>query len=125
MTEQKSLGFNENEGLNADLVTASNAVENIIQNDLSWVAAVDSANLTISLLTMRRYEIEYRMTRDPAAQRHFVDELRHFNAIFKSVDGAPPMKEKLNKEVQAYGPELCAVGRQHRQHPAAPGVDRP
>jgi methyl-accepting chemotaxis protein len=103
VTEQKLLGFNESEGLNADLVTASSAVENIIQNDLSWVAAVDSGNLTISLLTMRRYEIEYRMTRDPAAQRHFADELRHFNAIFESVDGAPPMKEKLNKEVQAYG----------------------
>ena len=69
---------------------------------MSWVAAVDSANLD-TLLTMRRYEIEYRMTRDPAAQRHFVDELRHFNAIFELVDGAPPMKEKLNKEVQAYG----------------------
>ena len=103
VTEQKTLGFNESEGLNADLVTASSAVENIIQNDLSWVAAVDSGNLTISLLTMRRYEIEYRMTRDPAAQRHFSDELRNFNAIFESVDGAPPMKEKLDKEVQAYG----------------------
>ncbi len=83
MTEQKSLGFNESEGLNADIVAASNAVENIIQNDLSWVAEVDSAKLTMSLLTMRRYEIEYRLTRDPAAQRHFVDEVKHFNAIVR------------------------------------------
>jgi methyl-accepting chemotaxis protein len=102
VTEQKSLGFNENEGVTADLITASNAVENIIQNDLSWVAAVDSANLTASLLTMRRYEIEYRLGRDPAAQRHFVEELKHFNDLFESVDGAPAMKEKLDKEVQDY-----------------------
>jgi methyl-accepting chemotaxis protein len=102
VTEQKSLGFDETEGVTADLIAASNAVENIIQNDLSWVAEVDSGKLTMSLLTMRRYEIEYRLTRDPAAQRHFVDEVKNFSAIFESVDGAPPMKEKLDRQVQAY-----------------------
>src|SRR5271169_914377 len=102
VTEEKMLGFDETQGVTAELIAASNAVENIIQNELSWVAAVDSGNLTASLLTMRRYEIEYRLTRDPVAQRHFADEVKHFNAIFESVDGAPAMKEKLNTQVQAY-----------------------
>jgi methyl-accepting chemotaxis protein len=99
---QKTLGFNESQGVTADLIAASNAVENIIQSDLSWVADADHAKLSVSLLTMRRYEIEYRLARDPAAQRHFADEVKHFSELFESVDGAPSMKEKLDHEVQTY-----------------------
>jgi len=102
VNEQKALGYHEAEGVTADLIAASTAVENIIHNELSWVADVDQANLTTSLLTMRRYEIEYRLTRDEKAERHFLDEAKHFNALFESVDGAPAMKEKLTKQIQAY-----------------------
>jgi len=99
---QKTLGFNETEGVTANLIAASNAVESIIHNDLSWVADADHAKLSVSLLTMRRHEIEYRLARDPAARRQFADEVKRFNELFESVDGAPPMKEKLNQQVQAY-----------------------
>jgi methyl-accepting chemotaxis protein len=102
VNEQRSLGFSENEGLTADLIAASNAVESIIQQDLSWVADVDRGNLLASLLTMRRYEIEYRLTRDAAAERRFMDEVKQFNLLFESLDGAPSMKDKLNTQVQHY-----------------------
>jgi methyl-accepting chemotaxis protein len=102
VSEQRSLGFNQNEGVTADLIASSNAIESIIHDDLSWVAEVDSAKLLMSLMTLRRYEIEYRLTRDSAASRHFTEEVKHFNDVFESVDGAPPMKEKLDKAVQAY-----------------------
>ncbi len=102
VNEQKSLGFNENEGVTAGLIAASNGVENIIHDDLSWVADEDRAKMLISLLTMRRYEIEYRLTRDNAAERHFLDETKNFNSLFESVDGAPSMKQKLNEQVQNY-----------------------
>jgi methyl-accepting chemotaxis protein len=100
--EQKSLGFNETEGVTAGLIAASNGVENIIHDDLSWVADEDRAKMLISLLTMRRYEIEYRLTRDSTAERHFLDEVKNFNGLFESVDGAPSMKQKLNEQVQNY-----------------------
>jgi methyl-accepting chemotaxis protein len=100
--EQKSLGFTDMQGVTANLIAASDAIEKIIHDDLTWVAEVDSAKLLMSLLTLRRYEIEYRLTRNHAAERHFLDEIRHFNEIFESVDGAPAMKEKLNQEVQNY-----------------------
>ena len=100
--EQKSLGFNETEGVTAGLIAASNGVENIIHDDLSWVADEDRAKMLISLLTMRRYEIEYRLTRDSTAERHFLDETKNFNSLFESVDGAPSMKQKLNEQVQNY-----------------------
>jgi methyl-accepting chemotaxis protein len=100
--EQHSLGFTDKQGITADLIAASAAIEKIIQDDLTWVAEVDRAKLLTSLLTLRRYEIEYRLTRDHVAERHFLDEIRHFNDIFDSVDGAPSMKENLNKQVQHY-----------------------
>ncbi len=99
---QKSLGYDETQGVTADLIAASNTIENIIHNDLSWIADVDDAKLTTSLLTMRRYEIEYRLTRDENAERHFLDEVKHFNELFDSVDGAPAMKETLTKQIQTY-----------------------
>jgi len=99
---QKSLGYDETQGVTADLIAASNTIENIIHNDLSWIADVDDAKLTTSLLTMRRYEIEYRLTRDENAERHFLDEVKHFNELFDSVDGAPAMKEKLTQQIQTY-----------------------
>jgi methyl-accepting chemotaxis protein len=102
VTEQQSLGFDETEGTTAALIAASNAIESIIHTDLNWVAEVDAGKLLASLLIMRRYEIEYRLSRAPAAQQHFLDEVKHFNHLFEDVDGAPSMKQKLNDEVQAY-----------------------
>jgi methyl-accepting chemotaxis protein len=102
VNEQRALGFNETEGTTANLIAASNAIENSIHNDLSWVADDATSKLLLSLLTMRRYEIEYRLTRAPEAQKHFLDEVRHFNNLFDSIDGLPAWKEKLNREVQTY-----------------------
>jgi methyl-accepting chemotaxis protein len=102
VNEQRALGFNETEGTTANLIAASNAIENSIHNDLSWVADDATSKLLLSLLTMRRYEIEYRLTRAPEAQKHFLDEVRHFNNLFDSIDGLPAWKEKLNHEVQTY-----------------------
>jgi methyl-accepting chemotaxis protein len=102
MTEQKMLGYNENEGTTADLTAASKAVETSIHEDLSWVADNDAAKLLASLLTMRRYEIEYRLTRSRSAEQQFLDEIKNFDRLFESVDGAPSMKQKLNAQVQTY-----------------------
>ena len=102
VSQQKMLGYNETEGMTADLIASSNAIQNSIEKDLTWVAAVDSAKLTMSLLNMRRHEIEYRLTHNPEVERYFLDEVKHFNQLFESVDGAPAMKEKLNRQVRTY-----------------------
>jgi methyl-accepting chemotaxis protein len=100
--EQRTLGFTETEGLTAVLGAASSAVEAIIHQDLSWVAQLDTGKLLASLLSMRREEVEYRLTHAPAAERRFLEEIRRFNALFDSVDGAPSMKQRLNAKVQDY-----------------------
>jgi methyl-accepting chemotaxis protein len=102
VNEQKSLGYNERDGITAELTAASTTVEKIIHDDLSWVADGDARKMLISLLTMRRDEIAYRLTRERIAERHFLDEVKNFNNLFESVDGAPSMKQKLNDEVRVY-----------------------
>ncbi len=108
VSEQRALGFNESQGATAALIAASGTVEHIINHDLSWVADQDSAKLLISLQTMRRYELEYRLTHSPSAEQHFLDEVKHFNGLFDSVDGAPSMKQKLEKEVQHFSYTFAA-----------------
>src|SRR5262249_286648 len=78
----------------------SAAVEKIIHDDLTWVADSDSRKLLISLLTMRRDEIAYRLTHSRAFEKHFLDEIKNFNNLFDSVDGAPPMKKDLNDQLR-------------------------
>jgi methyl-accepting chemotaxis protein len=102
VNEQKSLGYDDAHGITAELTTASSAVERIIHEDLSWVADGDARKMLMSLLTMRRDELAYRLTRAHASEKHFLDEVRNFNALFESVDGAPSMKQKLNDEVKTY-----------------------
>ncbi len=100
--EQRQLGFNESQGTTADLIAASNEVEKTIHNDLGWVADQQATKLMVSILTMRRYEIEYRLSRSADAEQHFLDEVKNFNNLFNSVDGLPAMKNKLNRQVQQY-----------------------
>jgi methyl-accepting chemotaxis protein len=100
--EQENLGFTETDGIRGRLNAAGAAVETIINQDLTWVADEDARKLMISLLTMRRYEAEYRLTQAPAIRWQFLDEISHFNALFDSVDGAPSMREQLSHQVQAY-----------------------
>ncbi len=100
--EQKSLGFDETQGTTAELIAASKTIETIIHDDLTWVADADSAKLLMSLLRMRRYEIEYRLTHSRTAEQNFLDEVKTFNNLFDSVDGAPAMKQKLDRQVQNY-----------------------
>jgi methyl-accepting chemotaxis protein len=100
--EQRQLGFTDRQGVTAELITASSAVENIIHQDLSWVAYGDRSKLLVSLLTMRRFGIEYRLRHDGDIERSFLDEVKNFNALFESVDGAPEMKAKLDRSVHNY-----------------------
>ena len=114
VSAQRALGFNDREGTTADLIAAGKAVENSVHNDLSWIPAAAAAQLLTSLQTMRRYETEYRLGRlrfslpvtmlsgAPAAEAHFLAELKHFNNLFDAVAGSPAAKQKLRQQVARY-----------------------
>ena len=68
---------------------AATAVERIINEDMSWLTKTDAQRLLVSLLIMRRYESDYRLTRTSFAQAEFFDELKTFN---RDAGGSSPPK---------------------------------
>jgi methyl-accepting chemotaxis protein len=100
--DQKILGFTESEGIRNRMTKAAAAVERIIHEDMSWMSEGDAHKLLISLLTMRRYEAEYRLTRSALTQSMFFDEFKKFQQIVEDVAGAAPLKQQLAQQVKAY-----------------------
>ena len=99
---QKILGFTESEGIRDRMTKAAAAVERIIHEDMSWMSENDAHKLLVSLLTMRRYEAEYRLTRSTLTQTVFVDEFKKFKTVVDEVIGADVLKEQLAERVKGY-----------------------
>ena len=100
--EQKLLGFTESDGIRRRMKDAAIAVERIINEEMSWLAEGDAKKLLISLLIMRRYEAEYRISRQLYVQNSFFDEYKKFTRTFDAVDGSEQMKAELEKQVKTY-----------------------
>ena len=86
---QKILGFTETEGIRDRMTKAAAAVERIIHDDMSWMSEADAHKLLVSLLTMRRYEAEYRLNRSTLMQTVFFDEFKKFQTIVRGRRSAP------------------------------------
>jgi methyl-accepting chemotaxis protein len=99
---QKILGFTESEGMRDRMTKAAAAVERIIHEDMSWLSESDANKLLIALLTMRRYETEYRLNRTTFMRVAFFDEFKLFNQRLDAVIAADIMKEQLAQEVKHY-----------------------
>jgi methyl-accepting chemotaxis protein len=99
---QEILGFTEAEGIRRRMSEAAAAVERIIHEDMSWLTEADAQKLLLSLLTMRRYESEYRFARTTMLQVVFFDELKAFKKLLEGVVAADIMKEQLAQQVKSY-----------------------
>jgi methyl-accepting chemotaxis protein len=99
---QKILGFTPSEGIRDRMTKAAASVERIIHEDMSWMSEGDAHKLLISLLTMRRYEAEYRLTHSTLMQSVFFDEFKAFKKVVDGVIGADVLKEQLVQRVQDY-----------------------
>jgi len=100
--EQKTLGFDENSGLRNNLREAGNAVERIINENMTWLAEADAGKLMMMLLTMRTYEAEYRLNPRELIKQQFLASYKKFNDTFALVDGTAEMKDSLEHEVNTY-----------------------
>ena len=105
---QKILGFTETEGTRGRMTKAAAAVERIIHDDMSWISESDAHMLLISLLTMRRYEAEYRLTRSTLMENEFFDEFKNFQKVLHGVIGADVLKEQLAQQVKTYSETFAA-----------------
>jgi methyl-accepting chemotaxis protein len=98
--DQKVLGFTESDGIRDSMTKAAASVERIIHEDMSWLSERDASKLLISLLTMRRFEAEYRLSRSTLMQTVFFDE--KFQLILDDVVGDDALKQQLAQRVKTY-----------------------
>ena len=100
--EQKTLGFDDDSGLRGNLRKAGNAVERIINENMTWLAEADAGKLMMTLLTMRTYEAEYRLTQSELTHQQFFAGYKKFTDTFAQIDGTEGMKDSLEREVKTY-----------------------
>lgn len=100
--EQETLGFDERSGLRRNLNDAGNAIERILNNNMSWLAEADAARLMTTLLAMRYHEAEYRLNQQELSRHQFNLAYKNFTALFEQIDGTPEMKSSLEQKVKTY-----------------------
>jgi methyl-accepting chemotaxis protein len=99
---QKILGFTESDGVRSRMSKAAAAVERLIHDDMTWMSESDAHKLLVPLLTMRRYETEYRLTRSTLMQVVFFDEYKNFQTVLSGITAADPIKEETANQVKTY-----------------------
>ncbi len=99
---QTELGYNESSGLRGNLREAGNAVERVINENMTWLDPDAGRKLLIALLAMRNYEIEYRLNPTELTRQQFLAAYKKFNDTFANIDGTPAMKVALDRQVKAY-----------------------
>jgi methyl-accepting chemotaxis protein len=100
--EQARLGFSEDEGIRQRMWKSATTVERIINEDLAWLTRADAQKLLVSLLTMRRYESEYRLMRTSIAKSGFLIGLQSFNETLGAIIAAEVMKDEIARQVKTY-----------------------
>jgi methyl-accepting chemotaxis protein len=122
--QQKVLGFNETSGLRNNLREAGNAVERIINENMTWLAEADAGKLMMSLLTMRAYESEYRLNQSDLTHQQFLAAYKKFIDTFSQIDGTAEMKNSLEQEVKTYADTFVKWGDGYdRVHPLRAMID--
>jgi methyl-accepting chemotaxis protein len=122
--EQTTLGFNEKSGLRGHLRDAGNAVERIINENMTWLAEADAGKLMMTLLTMRHHEAEYRLDQSELTKQQFLAAYKKFTDTFAQIDGTPEMKSSLEREVKTYADTIAQwIKGFDRVHPLRAVID--
>jgi methyl-accepting chemotaxis protein len=100
--EQDNLGITEFEGVQGSLRDNGNAMERIVNEDMSWLSEADQRRILTPLMLMRRYEVEFRLTRADSTHSLFKDEFAKFEMEFAKIIAADIMKAQLNDQVKSY-----------------------
>jgi len=100
--DQDELGLTELEGIQGSLRDGGNLMERIVKEDMDWLSEGDQRNILTPLMLMRRYELEYRLTRKDAVYGSFKDELASFEKAYAAIVAADIMKQQLNDQVKTY-----------------------
>ncbi len=122
--EQETLGFDDDSGLRRNLRDAGNAVERILNANMTWLADADSGKLMMMLLIMRHHESDYRLTQMEITRQQFLLAYKQFTDLFAQIDGTPAMKESLEREVKSYADTFAQwIDGFDRVHPLRAIID--
>jgi len=102
VADQDELGLTEFEGVQGRLRDGGNGMERIVNEDMSWLSDADQKKILVPLMLMRRHEIEYRLTREEAANSLFKDDKAAFEKAFAGIVAADVMKQQLSDQVKSY-----------------------
>ena len=100
--EQEALGFDDTGGLRGNLRNTGNAVERIINENMTWLADAEANKLMMTLLIMRHQEAEYRLNQHELTRQQFIAGYKQFTDTFGQIDGTPEMKDSLERQVKTY-----------------------
>ncbi|MEA2993730.1 MAG: methyl-accepting chemotaxis protein [Alphaproteobacteria bacterium] len=105
--EQEALGFTDENGIRRRMRDSAAAIERFVNSDLgkeemAWLRDADAAKLLISLLVMRRYEADYRLTGREYVKNLFANEATRFSKTFADISAPAAVKEQLSREVKTY-----------------------
>jgi len=122
--EQQALGFDDSSGLRDKLRKAGDAVERIINENMTWLDDATAKKLMMALLTMRDYEAEYRLNQTELTHQLFLSGYQQFTGTFENVDGTREMKSKLENEVKRYADAFAQwIAVSDRAHPLRALID--
>jgi methyl-accepting chemotaxis protein len=102
MQEQKTLGFDDSSGLRKNLQVAGNAVERIINENMSGLAEADATKLMVALLSMRHFEADYRVNQSEVSRQQFLMAYKRFTELFSGITGTLALKKSLEQRVKTY-----------------------
>jgi methyl-accepting chemotaxis protein len=106
--EQDNLGLTEFEGIQGSLRDNGNGIEQAVNVDLAGLSESDNRKILTPLMLMRRYEVEYRLTRGEPVQTLFKQEFANFEKIFAAIAASPQTKQRLTDQVKAYTASFSA-----------------
>lgn len=100
--DQNTLGFDESSGLRRNLHVAGNAVERIINDNMTWLPEADAMKLMMALLSMRHHEADFRVAQSEVARQQFQQSYKAFTDIIRPINATPEMKASLEQQVKIY-----------------------
>ncbi|MGE0563792.1 MAG: methyl-accepting chemotaxis protein [Pseudolabrys sp.] len=113
--EQEKLGYTDTTGIRGQLRSAVNAVETIINEIHNWTTDADARTLTVSLLTMRNREVEYRQNPSELTKLLFFEAHGNFSKTLQqlSIPAAirDPMAWSVGNYVEVFSSWIAANDR--------------
>ena len=102
VTEQRKLGFNENEGLRKRLYDTGTAIERAINEKNETIGRLDASQLLGALQVMRRYEAEQQMRSTSMSQAMYFAEAENFERIIGEIATSPVSRIELGALLADY-----------------------